>query len=180
MIRETITYKYARALSQYAKEKNSLEKIKEDFLRLKKILWDNKDVRFYFLFPLERAEKLDFLAVIQKHLSVEEGLFRFLRLLVEEDRFRFFLDIYEKFLDVYQELKKKTQVKIRSAFALSKEQEKDILSVSEKIFKQELIVESIIDKSLWAGAVLFFESENVKIDLSAAHTLDRLKEELGQ
>lgn len=180
MIKETITYKYAKALSQYAREKNSLEKIKQDFAELKDLLWDNKDVRFYFLFPHEKQEKLDFLAVIQKYVSVEEGLFRFCVLLIEEDRFRFFLDIYEKSLDIYQELKKSMQVKIRSAFALSKDQEKEILGVLEKIFKQDLIAESVVDKSLLAGVELFFKSKNVKIDLSAAHSLRRLKEELAQ
>ena len=181
MSKEIITLKYSQALSGYAYEKELLDKIKQDFQKTKELIWDNKEARLYFLFPqIEKEEKKQLLTELKTHLELDKGFFRFLNLLIEENRFSIFSGIYENFLSDYQSYKEKLFVKISSAFSLSDSEEKNIAQTLKTMFKKELVIEKKVDNNLLGGVEIFLVNEDLKINLSVKGKLDDLKEELLQ
>ena len=179
MNKEVIISKYAKALSVYAYETGALDKVLKSYQDTKALLWDKIDIRAYFLFPgIDKREKLDILAKCKEHLDLEQGFFRFICLLLEEDRFNLFLAVYEKFRGFYEEYNKKVHVKITSAYPLSVEEEKDISAVLEKMLKRRLVIEKAVDKTLLGGMDIFLVNEDLKINLSLKSRLERLKKEV--
>lgn len=181
MKRDTITIKYTEAISEYAAKNDSFDKIKQDFDAIKPLVWDNLDARAYLLYPeTAREDKESLLEQIKKHLKLDEGIFKFILLLLKENRFQIFPDIYDAFLSDYQEYKKQILVNIKTAFSLTGEQEEEITKTLKKLFKKELVVTKAIDRDLLAGAQIILVNENLKIDLSARNALNKMERELAQ
>ena len=179
MIKERLVLRYARALAIYAHQEGVLDKIKQDYVKLKELLWDSKETRAYFLFPgIDKQEKKELLLKIKDCLKLEESFFRFMTLILEEERFNIFQDLYYKFLDIYQDYNKRIYVRVTSAFSLTNTEEQRIYDTLKAIFKKDLVIDKELDKNLLAGIDIFLLSEGLKINLSLRSRLDKLKEEV--
>jgi F-type H+-transporting ATPase subunit delta len=173
---KTHILKYAQSLVESAYENNLLEKIKEDFQKVKEFLWDKKEIRAFFLsLRIDKEEKKEIIYEFRKHFKIEEIFCNFLFLILEENRWMFFLEIYEKFLKIYKDYQQKISIKIKTAYPLEEKELRKIKDVLKKAFKKELVIEKKIDSSLLAG-IQIFTQEGEKIDLSVKGRLEKLKE----
>jgi F-type H+-transporting ATPase subunit delta len=168
-------FKYAQSLGQFAYENNLLEKIKEDFQKAKQFLWDKKDIRAFFLsLKINKEEKKKIIYDFKDWFKIEEVFCNFLLLILEENKWTLFLEIYEKFLKIYKDYQRKISLKIKSAYPLEEEELERIKGILKKVFKRELIIEKEVDTSLLAGLQIFTQ-EGEKIDLSVKGKLEKLK-----
>jgi ATP synthase F1 delta subunit len=173
---KTDILKYAQSLAESVYRSNILEKVKEDFQKVKEFLWDKKEIRAFFLsLRIDREEKKKIIYDFKNYFGIEEVFYNFLLLLLEENKWAFFLEIYEKFLKIYKDYQQKISVKIKSAYPLEEKELERIKDILKKVFKKELIIEEEIDSSLLAG-IQIFTQEGEKIDLSIKGKLERLKE----
>ncbi|UCC95200.1 MAG: ATP synthase F1 subunit delta [Candidatus Omnitrophota bacterium] len=181
MKHSSIVLKYAQALALYGQKNRLLEKIKGDYETMRRLLWDNREARFYFLSShVEREEKRALLAECKELLGLDGGFLYFLILLLEDNQFNAFSDIYEKFLDSYNVYANQLSVKVTTAFSLTDTEEKTLSKTLKDMFGKDLILEKEVDSKLYAGAEIFVESEDLKINLSVRSALGRLKEVLSQ
>jgi F-type H+-transporting ATPase subunit delta len=181
MKKENLIFNYAQALALYGKQKKVLAKLSQDYERLKKLIWDNLDLRVYFLFPgLKMSQKKELLLKIKDGIKLEEGFFRFLCLLLDEERFNLFSQIYERFLRLVFFYTRKAEVTVTAAFALSKEDEQAIVKVLEKILKKEVVVKTRTDKALLGGMSIYSATEGLTIDYSLKRRMEQLKHYIEQ
>lgn len=181
MKKENLIFNYAQALALYAQEKKAFAEVSGDYRHLQGLLWDDLAARAYFLFPgIETTKKKELLLRLRDDFGLEEGLFRFLCLLVDEERFNLFSQIQERFQRLAYFYTRKAEVKIVSAFALSRQDEQAIGAVLEKILKKEVVIEKKVDKDILGGFRIDVATEGLTIDDSLKRRLEKLKQYVGQ
>lgn len=107
----------------------------------------------------------------------EKVLDNFVKILAENNDTRQFEGIAEEFHKLELSKKGIQQVEIRSAHALSKENEKEVLKELNKLVKGDLEVKKRVDEDLIGGVVIRMEDQI--IDASVKHQLEQLKENLS-
>ena len=175
---DVLAGKYAAALIDYGRKKGCLPELEKNFSEAIKILWEEKYMRSFLLYPLTRQEKISFIKEISIHLHWQKGFTRFLNLLLTENRIFYLPDIYAKFVDLYILGQRKKRVKVESAVDLDVAMKEKIKRVLEEKYRQEIFLEFFTNQGIIAGLRLWLEDEGLVYDFSLENQLEKLKDEV--
>ncbi len=171
---ETAARPYARAIFELASAEGNLQKW-EDQLTAAALIATDAEMQSVFdqpaILAFERAEL--FLSVLDgAGVKADDDFNNLIRLLADNGRLPAIPSIAEIFATLKQEAEGKIEVRVRSAQALTDEQEASIAKSMAKRLGKEVSISSEIDESLIAGAVI--TAGDLVIDGSASGRMDKL------
>ena len=167
---------YAKALFEIAKEDKLLQSCKESFDLFMELLNDEGDFRLLLSSPkITTQNKKD---LIKKSLiNIDDNLIYFIFVLLDNGRIDIVSDIYEAFLNLYNEANLVKNVLVLSANKLEEKELKELKVSLEKYYTgYKVIINNKIDPSVIGGYHILVNG--LSIDLSVKHKIDSLKSTL--
>ena len=167
-----LTSRYAEGLYLLKKEKNQLEETQEVVREIIKIINDNPT--FISLISNRDISNQERLAIIDKVFkSVDEDIVNFFKIIIENNRGRYLLEILKDFNSLVNEFRGVKEGLLYSAFPLKDEEIQKITSSISEIEKCPIELKNIIDPSLIGGVKVAI---NDKIyDGSLKHHIEQMK-----
>ena len=170
-----VAKEYAKALHEIAEELNIFDIIKNQYKITLDLLKDQQMMSFFTNPVIKSNEKKD---LIKKSFSdFNENFVYFLYVLIDNSRFNYINDIYEKFIYIY--LNKNDMISIK-LFSAEKLKENDINRIIEllrpRFNNKKIVYENIVDSSLIGGIKVL--ANDTLINLNTKSSIDDLKNSL--
>ena len=171
---ETAARPYARAIFELAREEGKLDQW-QNSLQTAAAIADDKAMKAFLEQPDVLSRELGelFLSVLEGAGIENDGDFgNTVRLLAENRRLATLPAIADLFTTLKQEAEGKIEVQVKSAQALSTEQQESIASSMAKRLGKEVSITTEVDDSLIAGAII--TAGDLVIDGSASGRMEKL------
>ncbi|HEY8365388.1 MAG TPA: ATP synthase F1 subunit delta [Haloplasmataceae bacterium] len=163
---------YAIALFDLALEKNILDIIVDEFIKVTDII--NEEKSFIKLLTHPELSKQEKKEIIGKTFnSVNSTLMNFLNVIVENNRFIDVDYIKQEFVDLYNDYLNIMHVEARTSTLLTSEQINLLEKKLERKYRHKIQIENIIDKNIIGGVML--KINNQIIDYTIKTQLQSLK-----
>lgn len=173
----SLARKYSKALIDTLKDEIEFKGIKKELLQFHRILNEDKNLKASMETPLlSYKQKIEVLDIIKKKLGLSRKIYKFFRVVIEENRMIYLGKMIELMDDCWYQLNGMEKLKVYSAYPLDEKMEKDLLKKLQNVFNKKIVLEKEIDKSLIAGIKI--ERKSVYYDFSIAGNLKKLKESL--
>jgi F-type H+-transporting ATPase subunit delta len=167
---------YAKALFEIAKEDKLLQSCKESFDLFITLLDQEDDFRLLLTSPkisLETKKDL----IKKSFKNVDDNLIYFIFVLLDNGRIEIVKDIYNSFVNLYNELNMIKNVVVLSSLELDSKEIKKLRNSLENYYAgYKVIIENKIDPSVIGGYHILVNG--LSIDLSVKHKIDSLKSTL--
>lgn len=172
----TIARPYAQAAFATARDQNNLLGWSQALERVAQVICDPQ-LRSLISHPRIQAEQLSTL-ILEMGQSPDPMFSNFVRVLAESRRLNVFTQIAELF-ELYRAEAERTQkVEVRSAFALTSEQQARIAAAMKKRLGREVLLEVEVDPSLVGGVVI--RAGDQVVDGTVGAQLQRLAQALAR
>ena len=173
---EHIARVYAEALFGVAKEKGSLDAIREQLGQFADALADNREMQLFFFSPyFSSAEKGDGLK--KAITGAEPELVNFLELLIEKHRMPVIFRMRRQFDSLWDKENKRLGVTVTSAVELDPEVAERIGSEIEEQTGNAVELESRVDPDILGGLVV--QVGNMVLDTSIRNRLEKLRKSVA-
>jgi len=150
-----ISKRYARAFFEIAGEEKKLEQYYNELSQFSSVMSENKDLGGFLANPVfEQDVKKKVLEKIIGKMTLSPMTVNFLKLLVDKNRIDVLPDIDTCYRLMMDEALQKTRVTVKTAFPLSADMQKYIMSNLKKLTGREAEVTVEDDKSLLGGIVI--------------------------
>lgn len=150
-----ISKRYARAFFEIAGEEKKLEQYYNELHQFSSMMAENKDLGGFLANPIfEQDVKKSVLERIIGKMTLSPMTVNFLKLLVDKNRINVLPDIDTCYRLMMDEALQKTRVTVKTAFPLSADMQKYIMSNLKKLTGREAEVTVEDDKSLLGGIVI--------------------------
>jgi F-type H+-transporting ATPase subunit delta len=173
----SLAKRYAKGLIKTIKDEKEYTSVKKELESFLEILKNNVELKAgleTLLFT--KKQKKEMLNEINKKVMFHEKAFKFLMILIEENRM-IFLDVIIQLLEeLWFERNGVEKLKVLSAVKLSKNMEQKLIKNLEKSFNKKIVLEKEIDKSLIAGIKI--QKGSIFYDFSIEGNLSKLKNAL--
>lgn len=167
---------YAKALFEIAKEDNLLQSCKDSFDLFINLLNQEDDFRLLLTSPkINLDSKKDLIKKSFK--NVDDNFIYFIFVLLDNGRIDVVKNIYDSFLNYYNEANKIKNVLVLSSLKLDEKELKELKISLEKYYAGfKVVIENKIDPSVIGGYHILVNG--LSIDLSVKHKIDSLKSTL--
>jgi F-type H+-transporting ATPase subunit delta len=174
---EEIARVYAEALFEVAREKEKLDRIRDQLGQLVDALERDRDLQVFFFSPyFSSGEKREGL---ERAISgAEPELINFLELLIDKHRMPVIFRLRTRFDELWAEENKLLEVTLTSAVDLDPEIVKQVGSEIERQTGRRIELESAVDEGILGGLVL--RVGNMVLDASLRNKLDKLRRQVAQ
>ena len=150
-----ISKRYARAFFEIAGEEKKLEQYYNELHQFSSMMAENKDLGGFLANPIfEQDVKKNVLEKIIGKVTLSPMTVNFLKLLVDKNRIDVLPDIDTCYRLMMDEELQKTRVTVKTAYPLSADMQKYIMSNLKKLTGREAEVTVEEDKSLLGGIVI--------------------------
>jgi F-type H+-transporting ATPase subunit delta len=174
---EDIARVYAEALFDVAKDKGTLDQVREQLGQVADAIAENHDLQVFLFSPyFSSAEKREGISRVVS--GAEEELVNFLELLAEKHRMPAISRIRRRFDDMWAKEERRLEVRLTSAVDLPSDLVKAVGKEIEKQTGQTIEVETAVDENVLGGIVL--QVGNMVLDASVRNRLDRLRKEVAK
>src|SRR5215204_5950507 len=174
---EEVARVYAEALFGAAKEKGSLDAIREQLAQFADALADNREMQLFFFSPyFSSAEKSDGLK--KAIAGAEPELVNFLELLTEKHRMPVLFRIRRQFDALWDKENKRLGVTVTSAVELDPEVARKIGSEIEQQTGNTVELQRRVDPDILGGLVV--QVGNMVMDTSIRNRLEKLRKSVAQ
>jgi len=171
-----VAKRYALALFQIAKEKQSIDQFEEELRVVKQVFVDNSELLQVLSHPKVSLDNKKAL-IKEAFSSLTTEILNTLFLLVERHRIEIVTELADRFVELANEEQGTQDAKVYSVRPLKDEELKALSDVfAKKIGKQSLRLENIIDKSLIGGIKI--RIGNRIYDGSVSGKLERIERQL--
>jgi F-type H+-transporting ATPase subunit delta len=168
---------YARALFDAAKDHDRLARVREDLADFVATVEEVPELRALLRDPvLDPREKADALDSILG--GVDELVRNFLLLVAEKNRTAQIEEIAREFDRLVAAEERRLEVELTTAFELSDEEAKTIVSQIEKASGRDVDATRSVDPDLIGGLIL--QAGSMRVDASVRGRLNRLRHDLVQ
>ena len=175
MIDFKVSYRYASSLLKMAADKNILEKISVDAELIKNVLHENPALRRMLDNPVIKPHvKTSILEEIFKS-KVDKETMNFLRFVIQKDREDLLYDIFQKFLELYNDKLGIVNVDVKTAFEFDEDQKEMLKNKLENYLNKKARIEYKLDKNIIGG--FFAKIGDTVYDASIQHQLELLKKQ---
>ena len=171
-----ISTRYAKALMQFANEKNALEQVSEDMQFLEKTLLSSKELKTVLKSPVINAKKKsailkDIFAKTSDAVSME-----FMFFVINKNRANILYDIAKIYNEIRNIKLNRVNADIASSVDLNDEQKNELLKQLTSFSKKEIIPNFKTDESLIGGFTI--KMNDTVIDASVKQQLIKLRKSL--
>jgi F-type H+-transporting ATPase subunit delta len=173
-----IAKRYAKALFDLAQDQKNLEAMQADVSWVKQTFESQPQLENMLLLPnMPKEEKKQVLKAIADG-SVSEPMLGLLYLLVDKGRILYLPEILKEYQRLYQEETRVAEVSVKSAAALTQEDESQIRTALEKALKRQVILHAEVSPELIGGLVVRVGDQ--VFDNSLRTKLQNMKKDLLQ
>jgi F-type H+-transporting ATPase subunit delta len=174
---EEIARVYAEALFDVAKEKEDLDRVREELSQFTDALEESRDMQVFFFSPyFHTAEKEE--AIERAVSGAGEEFVNFLRLLIEKHRMPVIFRIRRQFEEMWKRENKKLDVTLTSAVELDPEIVRKVGDEIESQTGQTVELTNRVDDGIIGGLVL--QVGNMILDASIRNRLEKLRKSVAQ
>jgi len=174
---EEIARVYAEALFAVAKEKDDLDRVRDELGEFSDALEGDRDMQVFFFSPyFHSAEKQE--AIGRAISGASEEFVNFLELLVEKHRMPVIFRIRRQFDEMWKRENRKLDVTITSAIELDPEVARKVGEEIEKQTGQSVELTNRVDDGILGGLVL--QVGNMVLDASIRNRLEKLRKSVAQ
>jgi F-type H+-transporting ATPase subunit delta len=174
---EAIARVYAKALFEVAKEKGTLDAIRDQLGEFADAVAENRDLQIFFFSPyFSSTEKRDGIAGLLS--GAEAELVNFLELLAEKHRMPAIFRIRRRFDDLWAQENRQLDVTLTSAVELDPDVVKRVGKEIERQTDRKIELSAEVDDGIIGGLVL--QVGNMVLDASVRSKLERLRKEVAQ
>ena len=168
--------RYAKAILEFAIERNELDKVNADFAKLESMIRGSRDFYLFLKSPVINTEKKRavFSAVLKDNVTLT--MYHFILLLTTKNRETIIPEIIEQFHKQYDEREGIINVTLRTASKFSDEQQKSLIRSIQEATKKNVRLQEIQDAELIGGFTVSYE--DTVLDGSVRQQLAALKERL--
>lgn len=171
----SVAGRYALALFEIAQQRNMLEKTEEECSVALRLFSSRHAYRFLLIRILQGHVSLLKEKEFEKIAQFQDFFFRFLKLLVQNDRLGALKDIVRLFNRLADEAQNRISLKVFSADLLSLKQQKSIFLKLERIFKKNLYITCEINPHILGGIIV--QSDLLTVDISVRHQIEKFVKE---
>lgn len=169
--------RYAKALKQFAQDKNNLEAIYADVKLIHSTIVENKDLRLMLRSPLIKSSKKKEVLNLIFDSKVDGLTVQFIQLVISHKRESILELICVDFISQYNELKNIAKVSVTTPKKLTDALRNQLI---EKIIKDynlsQVELDEVVDESIIGGMILRIGDE--QLDASVRRQLNDIKQEL--
>jgi len=171
-----ISTRYANALTEFAREKKSLEQVAEDMLLMENTLSRSKELRAVLNSPVINKDKKE--AVLKAIFTdkVNKVTLDFILFVNNKNRESFLFDIAKRFNQMRNEKLNRVKAEVSSTIAFSDKQKEILQNQLAEFSKKEIIASYNIDESLIGGFTV--KINDTVIDASVKQQLNKLRKSL--
>ena len=175
MIEIKLGDRYAKSILVLAQERGQVDRVRDDFQRIRAVCRSNPDFVNMLESPLilsDKKQRIINMIFGDRFCDITQTL---IEIIIRKRREGYLDDIAERYLVQYDRLHNVTRGVVRSAAALTAVQLDQIKKLVEKEFKTSLEITQIIDPELIGGFIL--DVGDRQFDASLATRLRALKQE---
>ncbi|AEH45198.1 ATP synthase F1, delta subunit [Thermodesulfatator indicus DSM 15286] len=152
MLRTIVALKYARGLFAAAKDLGKVKEYGEELKKVADFLASQPDILEALESPIYPPDlKMEVIEEIIKGLAVDEGVAKFLRLLVEKRRIHFIQDIVKTYQQLLDEEMGIARAEVRVATELDEEMQKALAEALSKKIGRQVILNVVQDPEILGG-----------------------------
>ncbi len=174
---EELARVYAESLFGVARDKGTLDTVREQLGQFSSTLEGDRDLQVFFFSPeFSSKEKLDGL-----RLSVSDAdpeLLNFLELLIEKHRMPAIFRINRKFEELWKQENKRIEVTVTSAIELDPAIAEQVGAEVERQTGKQVELTSRVDEGIIGGLVL--QVGNMVLDTSIRNNLEKLRQSVAR
>jgi len=174
---EELARVYAESLFGVARDKGTLDTVREQLGQFSDTLEGDRDLQVFFFSPeFSSKEKLDGL-----RLSVSDAdpeLLNFLELLIEKHRMPAIFRINRKFEQLWKQENKRIEVTVTSAIELDPAIAEQVGAEVERQTGKQVELTSRVDEGIIGGLVL--QVGNMVLDTSIRNNLEKLRQSVAR
>ena len=169
--------RYASAYLQTVLELDKLEDAKKDMELIHSTIANSRDLQLFLKSPIVRSDKkLSALTEIFESNVGDEAI-HLITLLVKKKREALLQAISKGVLNLYNIEKNIIEVDVKTAYDLTKDQEKTLLQSLEKRTGKNVKMDLQVDESILGGVVI--KIDDTVIDDSVKHKISQLKNQFA-
>jgi F-type H+-transporting ATPase subunit delta len=168
-----IAVPYAKALFEFAMEKNAVESVHKDMKSLASLCKSNRDFLLMLKSPILKTEKKQRIITAVFSDNVSEITRGFLRIITAKKRESLLPDMAVSFVDLYKDYKGILTTTVKTAVPLTDELRKKILELMGKNTKASIDLVEEIKEELIGGFVL--QWKDIQYDASILNQVNRMK-----
>jgi F-type H+-transporting ATPase subunit delta len=166
---------YAESLLEAAREKKSLDKVREELGDLAAAVEGSEDLRRFLQNPLIEPQTRT--AVLEDLLAGADPLvLNFVRLLAEKGRIGEIQEVYEEWTRLLAQEERVLELEVTTAVELSDEEAARVIEQIEEASGRRVEATRRVDPDLIGGIVV--QAGSLRLDSSVRGRLDQLREEL--
>jgi F-type H+-transporting ATPase subunit delta len=174
---EEIARVYAEALFDVAKEKGSLDRVREELSQFADALGADRDLQIFFFSPYFASTEKS--AGLERALiGADEEFVNFLELLIEKHRMPVIFRIRRTFDELWKRENRQLDVTVTSAIELDPSVSQQIGAEIERQTGQSVQLSSRVDDEILGGVVL--QVGNMVLDASIRNRLEKLRKSVAQ
>jgi len=169
--------RYASAYLQTVLELDKLEDAKKDMELIHSVIANSRDLQLFLKSPIVRSDKkMSALTEIFESQVGDEAM-HLITLLVKKKREALLQAISKGVLNLYNIEKNIIEVDVKTAYNLTKNQEKTLLQSLEKRTGKNVKMDLRVDASILGGVVI--KIDDTVIDDSVKHKISQLKNQFA-
>ncbi|HTU14821.1 MAG TPA: ATP synthase F1 subunit delta [Solirubrobacterales bacterium] len=174
---EELARVYAESLFGVAKEKGTLDTVRDQLGQFSDAVGEDKDLQVFFFSPsFSSKEKVAGLKLAVSDVNPE--LFNFLELLIEKHRMAAIFRINRQFDEMWQQENKLLEVTVTSAIELDPAIAQEVGAEVERQTGKKVELTSRVDEDIIGGLVL--QVGNMVLDTSIRNNLEKLRQSVAQ
>ena len=174
----SVARRYAKALIELAAKEGRVDAVGEEIDETAGLFESRADLRNLMFSPgIVKDVKRSILRELLERASASDLAGRFLQLLLEKDRLRYIAPISAMYRELADELNNRIRAQVRSAFALSDEEETALRNQLSAATGKEVVLEIETDTMLLGG--LKARVGSATWDGSVRNHLESLREKLA-
>jgi F-type H+-transporting ATPase subunit delta len=171
-----IASRYARALFQFAVDRQAEDKVFENIRLVEKILSETTQLKLVLKNPLLGKDVKKQLVITACGGKVHPVFERFIDLTLQNKREALLHNVAMKYMDFYYESKNLAIVRLTTAFPLEQDTEKKLISSIKNLIQKDLMVEKIVEPKIIGGFIL--EIGDVRWDGSISRQLKKIHQKM--
>jgi len=174
---EELARVYAESLFGVAKEKGTLDTVRDQLGQFSDAVKEDRDLQVFFFSPsFSSKEKIAGLKLAVSDVNPE--LFNFFELLIEKHRMAAIFRINRQFDEMWQQENKLLEVTVTSAIELDPAIAEQVGAEVERQTGKKVELTSRVDEDIIGGLVL--QVGNMVLDTSIRNNLEKLRQSVAQ
>ncbi len=171
---DLVSDRYASALYELASENKIVDEVLNDFLFVKDVINNNKELQLVIKSPLISSnDKLEIILRLIKSKKISDLSSKFLKVISANKRFPNLISIISQLVNINAQKRGDVLADVTSADKLSDDQQNNIKSQLSSILGDRLYLNFKVDKKIIGGLIVKVGSK--MIDTSVANKINKLK-----